>query len=380
MVQTKKHAQLQASTPIDDAIDDVSPSLTDDDLLNASAHSPLWMVTSEPSLHAFVMELRQWQQQVLADSTTVHEFHFSRRRLETVRRAFGRMIRNGEEALHQLSQLLSATFLTSVRLQSVVIGEVQTTHERFTLTQSLTVADLLSTLDIDLGTRQLRKVQFADGQGWSAATLVANVVDYQPTEPNRWNIHRMTTRIKAEEEIWNKVVDEIFDLDTLVTRDKQLRHLSKYVKDIFGIKVVVGEVADMPVVQSALENVRWEAATLAHYGIASTQETSRLHFVEVKDYSTVSKQSGWNALKSVVQWSGKTFEIQIQPLHSFMNEREVLTRESHMSFKAQRDHLRERVAEQIPLFRFYRDLLRWLFRAPHGEPPHFDGVRIILDD
>ena len=34
----------------------------------------------------------------------------------------------------------------------------------------------------------------------------------------------MVSRIKAEEQIWNKVVDTIFDLDRLVQLDKQLRH------------------------------------------------------------------------------------------------------------------------------------------------------------
>ena len=49
----------------------------------------------------------------------------------------------------------------------------------------------------------------------------------------------MISRIKAEEEIWNKVCDEIFRIDELLERDKKLRALSRYVKDVFGVKVVV---------------------------------------------------------------------------------------------------------------------------------------------
>ena len=37
------------------------------------------------------------------------------------------------------------------------------------------------------------------------ATLVANFVECQPTALNRFAVHKMTTRIKAEEELWNKV-------------------------------------------------------------------------------------------------------------------------------------------------------------------------------
>ncbi len=209
---------------------------------------------------------------------------------------------------------------------------------------------------------------------------MANVVDYQPAEPNHYSIHRITTRIKAEEEIWNKVVDEIFDLDTLVFRDKQLRHLSRYVKDIFGIKVVVGDVADIPRMHQALVNLHWSDTLLAEHNVEPEEGTSRLEFVEVKNYLTSGhrKRSGWEAVKSVVCWSGKTFEIQIQPLRTFLHERELLTQESHVSFKAQREHVRNRVAEQLPLFRFYRDLLRWLFRNPNGPPPTHAGVTIRL--
>jgi hypothetical protein len=340
------------------------------------------MVTSEPTLNQFVADLQYLRLDVMLTPDATREVRFSRAGLEEVRVAFAQMIRHGEEALHRLSQLLCSTFLSSVQIHSVVIGEVETTKERFTLTQALSTADLYSTLDIDLGTRQLRKLRFFDGHGWSQASLVANVVDYQPTEPNRYDIHRVSTRIKAEEEIWNKVVDEIFDLDTLVTRDKQLRHLSRYVKDIFGIKLVVGNVDDIPRVQQALQTMQWPDTLLADHQIEPSTATRSLEFVEVKDYLTPgrNKRSGWEAMKSVVRWSEKTFEIQIQPLRTFLHERELLTQESHVSFKAQRERVRNRVAEQLPLFRFYRDLLHWLFRNPAGTPPQYPTITVILVD
>ena len=54
---------------------------------------------------------------------------------------------------------------------------------------------------------------------------------------NEWGIHKFISRIKAEEQIWNKVVDSIFGFDQLVNADKQLRHLGGFVKDVFGVKV-----------------------------------------------------------------------------------------------------------------------------------------------
>ena len=78
-------------------------------------------------------------------------------------------------------------------------------------------------------------------RAWSRASLVANVVEYQPSGMNEWGIHKFISRIKAEEQIWNKVVDTIFGLDRLVRADKQLRHLGRFVKDVFGVKAIVGD-------------------------------------------------------------------------------------------------------------------------------------------
>ncbi len=250
------------------------------------------------------------------------------------------------------------------------------------MSQPVTVADLYATPDIDLGTRQLNKLQFWDGQGWSKALLVANVVDYQPTEANAYGIHRLSTRIKAEEEIWNKVVDELFDLDSLVQKDKKLRHLSRYVKDIFGIKIVVGTAADVNRVHAALLEHTWQDAALEAVHSVPSTATRRLEVLEVKDYLNHGqrKRSGWQALKSVVRWSDKPIELQIQPLRNFLHERELLTRESHLSFKAQREQVRRQVADRLPLFRFYQELLHWLFRDPLAPAPAHPGVSIRLHD
>ena len=67
-------------------------------------------------------------------------------------------------------------------------------------------------------------------------------------------------------------------------------------------------------------------------------------------------------------------------MSNFLHERERLTRESHASFKSTRDRVRDEVAARIPLFSFYRSLLRWLFVDPTQAPPIHDGVEIVLVD
>lgn len=344
--------------------------------------SPLWMVTSEPILNELVIQLHRLRLELMEHAAAQHELQFSRSHLEQVRLAFANMILHGEEKLHRLCQLICDSFVASYQIQSVVIGEVDTTKERFTITQGVSAEDLYITTDIDLGSRQLKKLRIFDGRDWSKANLVANMVDYQPTEANPYGIHKIISRIKAEQEIWNKVVDEIFDLDTIVVRDKKLQHLSRYVKDIFGIKIVVSSLVDAHKVHLALVDLAWSEAALAKFEVEPLPQNRRLQFVEVKDYLTPGqqKQSGWEALKSVVRWSDKTVEIQIQTLANFLHERELLTKESHTSFRANREQVRNQVAEQIPLFRFYRDLLRWLFLNPDGPPPVYPGVTLSLVD
>jgi ppGpp synthetase/RelA/SpoT-type nucleotidyltranferase len=292
------------------------------------------------------------------------------------------MICRGEESLHRLCELFCASFVGAYQMQSVVIGEVPTTGERFTLYQPISSGDLYSTSDLDLGSRQLRKLQYFDGQRWVGPALVANVVEYQPTEPNESGIHKIISRIKAEEELWNKVVDEIFGLDALVKRDKELRHLSKYVKDVFGVKVVVGSVREAATFHEVLRRLSWREAELASVGIATTTNASRLEFIETKDYLTGhDKESGWEAIKSVVTWNGRVFEVQVQPLGNFWREREFLTRESHAGFKNRREQVRQQVAQHIPLFGFYQELLKWLFQSPdHTPPPSFSGVSVSVVD
>jgi hypothetical protein len=210
---------------------------------------------------------------------------------------------------------------------------------------------------------------------------LANVVEYQPTEPNKFGVYKIISRIKAEEEPWNKVVDEIFGLDSLVTQDKQLRHLSHYVKDVFGIKIVAGTTADVFKLHQALEQAVWDAELLAKKGLERGSLTERLQFLETKDYLRENeKGSGWEAMKSVVLWHGRMFEIQVQSLRNYWRERELLTKESHAGFKGRREQVRQQVSEAIPLFRFYQALLKWLFQNPDGPAPVFPGVSVAVTD
>ncbi len=350
-------------------------------------HSPLWMVTQDRHLNELVTSL-QIARESLREEGRIVTLTFQRSTVDSIQKSFGAMIRRGEEALHRMALLFSSLLgegediQALVEISSVVIGEVPQSRERFTLSQTLTLEELYATTDLDLGTRQLRKLRYFDGEGWGVPALISNVVEYQPRGYNTFNIHKLMTRVKAEEEIWNKVVDEIFHLDSLVSRDKQLSHLSRDVKDVFGLKMVVADEMSAYRLLAALEMFEWSDALLGSIGVAPSPETRKITIIETKDYLSESraKNSGWKAIKLVVGWGGRLFEVQIQPLRNYLREREKLTQESHASFKATREEVRNRIASQLPLFSFFRDLLRWLFRAEGALVPHHPAVRVLVEE
>jgi hypothetical protein len=115
--------------------------------------------------------------------------------------------------------------------------------------------------------------------------------------------------------------------------------------------------------------------------VGEKEGAHQLVFVETKNYlRSFEKDSGWEAMKSVVRWGGRMFEIQVQPLRNFWREREHLTRESHAGFKSRREQIRQQVSAQIPLFGFYQALLKWLFQNPDGPAPVFPGLSVVVRD
>ena len=232
----------------------------------------------EPDLNNLVMYLQRMRVEIDAAPDQVHRICFSRRQIEAARAAFSRMVQRGEMRLHRLcelacSEIFANKYSRQVRppptppprerpaaraaqrrglsarggAQVVVVGQRAGPDggigQRFQLVQPLSADELYTQTDLDLGSRQLERFMWQDTNTmmWKKALLVANFVEYEALQVNDWGVFKCISRIKAEEEIWNKVVDEIFEIDRLVQREKQLRHLSRFVKDVFGIKMVVGD-------------------------------------------------------------------------------------------------------------------------------------------
>lgn len=362
--------------------------------------SPLSLLTQRRSLNRLAAKLQKAADEIMRTqeacavtglAMSAHPpfvLSFCPTEIAEARRDFTEFILHGEIRMHGLSHLLSRSlFGESFELTSTVIGEVPETHDRFTLSAPVSVEQLLANSDLELGKRQLARygALSEDGAQWLRPHLVANFVEYEPSDNNLFKVTKLLSRIKAEQEIWNKVSDEIFDLDRLFARDKQLRKLSRYVKDVFGIKLLTEDARSARALHSHLTTWRWTDEDIRKLQLpglpADLRPLRTLEFLEIKDYLSqgAGKTSGWTAIKSVVRWWDQTFELQLQPLPNYYREQERFTRESHRSFKLSREQFREDAANRLPLYGFIRDLLRWLFspeRYPHR--PTFPGVAIIL--
>lgn len=339
------------------------------------AHSPLFMAMHDPVLHQFISYLAQKKAEQEANPGMHVLIELSRDFITRVRESFRQNILDGERHLHILSHLLASLLLDGeFELESNVIGVLPQDDRPFFIRERITREILFSVTDIDLGNQMLDHFRYHKGETWVPLMLSANFVEYIPAARPASGVNRLTSRVKAEEELWNKVTDEIFLLDELVLRDKSLRQYSKYVKDIFGIKIIC---EDEPTCMSVHEklcslktaDVDWDKLTslqnpaIIHNGHSPSAQL--LEFIETKDYlsreTAEMKKTGWKALKSVAKWHDRLFEIQVQPLTNYYLELDHMSGPSHHSFKLQRDALREEITRRIPLYGFYRDLLRMMF-------------------
>ena len=336
--------------------------------------SPLLMAMHDPVLHQFISYLTDKKAEQEAHPKSHLKIEVSRDHITSVRESFRQNIIEGEQQLHALAHILASLLLGEFDLHSNVIGVLPDEARPFLIRERITQETLLSETDIDLGNRLISNFRYKKDKEWLPLELSANFVEYLSSTPKESGVNRLTSRVKAEEELWNKVADEIFRIDQLVARDKHLRQYSKYVKDIFGIKVVCEDEKTCLAVAEILQRLTAEDADLEKLALVHTfpilaavdsPTDLLLEFIETKNYLTCSpaemKKTGWRAVKSVVRWHERLFEIQVQPLSNYYLELDHMAGPSHQSFKLSRDSMRDEVARRVPLYGFYRDLLKMLF-------------------
>ena len=358
------------------------------------AGSPLFMAVHDPALHQFIAYLAEKKAQQEAHPGEHLRIELQRAFITRVRESFRQSILDGELRLHLMSHLLSGRLLEGeFELHSNVIGILPGGEKRpFLIRERIDRENLFSHTDLDLGNQMLAKFRYRTNGTWHPLVLSANFVEYLPLGRPETGVNRITSRVKAEEDLWNKVTDEIFGLDQLLQRDKHLRQYSKYIKDIFGLKIVCESDDACLQVHESLARIRrgqcdWSVVehAMQQGNLRTAEEGDRLllEFVETKNYLTCDtsqmKKTGWRALKSVVRWQDQLLEIQVQPLWNYYQELDHMAGPSHHSFKLLRDSVREEIAGKVPLYGFYRDLLKMLF-LDGGVTFNRDNASVVITD
>jgi ppGpp synthetase/RelA/SpoT-type nucleotidyltranferase len=354
--------------------------------------SPLFMAMHDPVLHQFIAYL-QTKRAEQEEKPGLHvKIELSRQQIARVREAFRQSILDGERRMHVLSHLLASILLEGeFELHSNVIGVLPSEDDHpFLIRERITRDKLFSITDIDLGKKMLDNFRYQKDGVWVPLELSANFVEYIPLGRPSTGVNRLTSRVKAEEELCNKITDEIFSVDQLVIRDKHFRQYSKFIKDIFGVKIVCEDERTCMDVHDRLQQISAGPALsqpdavpeLPSFGEDDGDSQVLLEFIETKDYLTCPpaqmKKTGWKALKSVVRWRDRLFEIQVQPLGNYYLELDHMSGPSHRSFKLRRDSLRDELAERIPLYGFYRDLLKMLFMESNVSF-EYENASVVID-
>lgn len=338
--------------------------------------SPIAMMTHDERTSRFLARISQ-QLDGLRDAsvngTRPPELRLSREEVAYVREQWESVVLEGERRLHGLARLLVGELIGTDNVQRVarvVAGpkeEIEGSDARIVIEEFISKAQLATTTDYglaaDISRRYLYRPVSEEGEGFSALYPRALFLEFRPLEIGEDGYTtRVITRVKANDAIWNKVCDALFDIDRVISRDKILNTKSKYVKDVFGIKILVFRPHDCYAAEKQLDETVFNLAKLSAMDLDGLP--NHLEMVERKDYLSQQgkqKKTGWEALKNVYRWGEHTFEIQIQTEANYFAEISDLSSTSHRTFEMQRRHLRWELEKILPHYQDFRHLLRGIF-------------------
>lgn len=293
----------------------------------------------------------------------------------------------GEQTLYDIATLMCHR-LTGARqiehVARVVVGLKEEDEspgaKRIVIEEHITRENLKRFTDYSLAQRIARRYRYRESHEQPFGVLYprASFLELWPLESREdAPATRVLTRVKSSDQIWNKVCDALFEIDTIVQRDKILNGGSKYIKDVFGIKILTPRRVDSYTVNETLANMAFTAEELASFGIHALPGTHRLELLEHKDYLALApeqkKRTGWEALKNVYRWGSEVIEVQIQTEANYFLEAMHLTDTSHRTFEMHRRKMRRRLEEIVPHYGSFRRLLKLLFRRDDEELDALEG-------
>jgi hypothetical protein len=311
------------------------------------------------------------------NGSTAPTLELSRQDIEHARAHWEDHVLAGERRLYDLATLLARRLTGTLKVQLVarlVAGpreEEESEEARIVIEEPISREMLERVTDFTLAARIARHYLYRPQYTAPFGKLYprASFLEFRPLEANdSAPAARVLTRVKANDQIWNKVCDALFDIDALAVRDKLFNTATKYVKDVFGIKVLTARNDESYQAHQMLLGMQLSADDLAF--VKRPGAHAELELLEHKDYLSLptdqKKLTGWEAIKNVYRWDGQLFEVQIQTEANYFLEVADLTQTSHRTFEMQRRNLRRQLEERVPHYRDFRMLLKSVF-APKGD-------------
>lgn len=326
-----------------------------------------------------------WHLDALRDATRKGTpppvLELARAEIENCRDTWEEGVLTGEHHLYDLATLIARALTGTRHIQHVarvVMGRKEEEEgpgsQRIVIEETITRENLKRVTDYSLAQRIARRYRYRASHDQPFGVLYprASFLELWPlTTAEDAPATRVLTRVKTNDQIWNKVCDALFAVDSLVQRNKIVNTSSKYIKDVFGIKVLTPRKIDSYRCDDILESQRWSAEQLHELGLDPASDLGGLTLVERKDYLALpqdqKKRTGWEAIKNVYRWGAQHFEVQIQTEANYFLEALHLTDTSHRTFEMQRRNLRRELERVVPHYADYRRLLKLLFRREDDE-------------
>jgi len=308
----------------------------------------------------------------------------ARDEIDNCRNTWETGVLSGEHHLYDFATLIAHALTGTTHIQlvaRVVMGRKEEEEgpgsQRIVIEETITRENLKRVTDYSLAQRIARRYRYRASHDQPFGVLYprASFLELWPlSTAEDAPATRVLTRVKTNDQIWNKVCDALFAVDSLVQRNKILNPGSKYIKDVFGVKVLTPRRPDSYRVDEILGSINWTPRQLQEIGLKPSVDLLKLELVERKDYLGVpqdqKKRTGWEAIKNVYRWGTQLFEVQIQTEANYFLEALHLTDTSHRTFEMQRRQMRRELEKVVPHYADYRRLLKLLFRREDDEELH----------
>ena len=286
---------------------------------NSHFSSPLELAIKDKKINEVIERIRRF----IEEGGSPDQFFkiISSAEVVEIKAKFDEAIKRGEHGLIEFSLRLCFLYFTTrdVDIDITVLARTPGTPSLpVAVRKRIELERLLKVRDRKLAEEILSEDMPGDRELRSIATFV----EYQPKNilPECPALF-LISRVKATDDICAKICDHIFRVHEKSFTDKIFTHLSPYLKDVYGIKIIA----------------RSQSSCYEAYNRLRTLEGIKV--VEFKDYIKSEKKSGFVCLKPVVYSSDQVYEIQIQS--KVMYDLEIRdTRASHRTYMERRERLR----------------------------------------